>query len=100
MSATLNSMRLQPQEVKIIKEAILSLDSHARIFLFGSRVDTSRKGGDIDLLVLSQLLKDIDSIKILKRIYENMEEQKIDILIAAETKDPFVQIALKEGVEL
>ena len=93
-------MRLQPQEVTIIKEAILSLDPQARVFLYGSRVDPARKGGDIDLLILSKLLKDIDSIKILKSIYENMEEQKIDILITAETDDPFVQIALKGAIEL
>lgn len=93
-------MRLQPQEVTIIKEAVLSLDPQARVFLYGSRVDPARKGGDIDLLIFSKLLKDIDSIKILKRIYENMEEQKIDILITAETNDPFVQIALKGAIEL
>jgi len=93
-------MRLKPQEVTIIKEAVLRLDPHARIFLFGSRVDPNRKGGDIDLLILSKLLKDIDSIEILKQIYEKMEEQKIDILIASETKDPFVQIAFEEGIEL
>ena len=52
------------------------------------------------MLVLSQHLKDIDSIKIIKRIYESMEEQKIDILITSEIKDSFVQIALEEGIEL
>src|SRR5262245_57570848 len=66
--ATLTHMRLQHQEVEIIKEAILRLDPRARVFLFGSRVDPTRKGGDIDLLILSQCLKDIDSLKILKRI--------------------------------
>jgi hypothetical protein len=29
-----------------------------------------------------------------------MEEQKIDILIASDTKDPFVQIAIEKGIEL
>lgn len=93
-------MRIRSEEVEIIKEAVKRLDPHARIFLYGSRVDPKRKGGDIDLLILSQQLKSIDSLKILKRIYERMEEQKIDILIASETKDPFVQIALEQGIEL
>lgn len=93
-------MRLLPEEVKIIKEAVLRLDPSARIFLFGSRVDASRKGGDIDLLILSAQLKDIDTVKILKYIYEKMEEQKIDILIASQPEEPFVQLALKNGIEL
>lgn len=93
-------MRLHPQEVEIIKEAVLRLDPQARVFLFGSRADPARKGGDIDLLILSSSLKNMDTVKILKRIYEKMDEQKIDILIASETKDPFVQIALEKGVEL
>lgn len=42
-------MRLTKQEVQIIKSAILQVDPEARIFLFGSRVDDQKKGGDIDL---------------------------------------------------
>ncbi|MFZ2632135.1 MAG: nucleotidyltransferase domain-containing protein [Desulfosalsimonadaceae bacterium] len=45
-------MRLSDSEITIIKAAakkIFGLD--ARIFLFGSRVENSRKGGDIDLYV-------------------------------------------------
>lgn len=93
-------MRLKPKEVEIIKNAVQQLDPKAQVFLFGSRVDPLRKGGDIDLLVLSDALKQIDSIKILKFIYEQMEEQKIDLLITSDTHAPFVKIALETGIEL
>lgn len=93
-------IRLKTEEIQIIKEAVASLDPQARIFLFGSRTDPSKKGGDIDILILSHFLKEIDSLKILKRIFEQLEEQKIDILIASDTTEPFVQLAISGSVEL
>ncbi len=93
-------MRLNIQEVQTIKAAVARLDKEAKIFLFGSRIDPSKKGGDIDLLILSKYLEEIDSIAILKRIYEQMDEQKIDILIAKDDQEPFVQLALSKSIQL
>ncbi len=45
-------MRLTEAEISIIKRAIKGrFGSVRRIFLFGSRVDDEKRGGDIDLLV-------------------------------------------------
>lgn len=93
-------MRLSQNEIEIIKEAVVRLDPAAKVFLFGSRVDPNKKGGDIDLLVLSSVLKEIDSIKIIKRIYEMMEEQKIDLIITKDLTDPFIQLALSKSIQL
>lgn len=93
-------MRLTEDEVKIIKSAILQADPNARIFLFGSRIDDQKKGGDIDLLVFSTCLTFADKIKIKTTIYEKLEEQKIDIIIAKDELDPFVQLALEKAVSL
>ena len=76
------------------------MDPKAAIYLFGSRVDDSKKGGDIDLLVLSGLLGFSDKRRIKVRLYELMGEQKIDLIITDDTSKPFVQIALEEGVLL
>jgi predicted nucleotidyltransferase len=94
------AMRLKATEVEVIKEAVAALDPEARVYLFGSRTDPTKKGGDIDLLVISSQLRKVDSLKILQRIFEEMEEQKIDVVIAANDDDPFVKIALAQGVEL
>jgi predicted nucleotidyltransferase len=93
-------MRLEKQERDILRSAILAFDPQAEIFLFGSRTDLNKRGGDIDLLVLSQRLTSMDKAPILVKIFETIEEQKIDLLIAKDLSDPFVQIAYQTGIRL
>jgi predicted nucleotidyltransferase len=93
-------VRLSPTEIQAIKRAVLALDSQSQIYLFGSRVDVTKRGGDIDLLILSATLQYEDKLRIKKQLFEQLEEQKIDIVIAQDTSDPFVRIALQQGVKL
>jgi predicted nucleotidyltransferase len=44
-------MRLTNQEIKSIKESFHQVFDCGKIYLFGSRVDDSLKGGDIDLFI-------------------------------------------------
>lgn len=93
-------MRIDEKEKQAILSSIKELDPDAEIFLFGSRVDDTARGGDIDLLILSHLLTSSDKISILRRIFEMIEEQKIDLVIARDVSDPFVRLALKTGIKL
>ena len=93
-------MRLKPFEIQAIEKTVCSLDPNASIYLFGSRVDDSRKGGDIDLLIFSENLTYHDKIKIKKLLFQEIEDQKIDIIIAKNDADPFVRLALEQGVPL
>lgn len=86
--------------MRLTKSAILQADPNARIFLFGSRAYDYKKGGDIDLLIFSDILTFIDKGKIKTAIFEHLEEQKIDMTIAKDESDPFVKIALEEGIPL
>ena len=95
-----HKMRLTDEEIQTIEEAIYGLDQNAAIYLFGSRVDDSQKGGDIDLLIISRNLTFSDKIKIKKKIFERIDEQKIDLIIAKDNSDPFVRLALEQGVRL
>ncbi len=46
-------VRLTEKQIKDIKEAVKKvLGGRAKIFIFGSRADLSKKGVDIDILVL------------------------------------------------
>jgi len=94
------SVRLNKLEIDAIKQSVQTFDPHAKIYLFGSRADMNKKGGDIDLLILSQTLNYEDKLRIKVRLFDLIEEQKVDIVIAKDTVDPFVRIALKQGILL
>ena len=93
-------MRLSETEQQIIREAVFCVDPQAKIYLFGSRADDAKRGGDIDLLIFSPKISFKDKLDIKAKIFEHIEEQKIDLLIATDTQDPFVRIALENSVEL
>ena len=93
-------MRLTCDEQNAIRQVIHHFDPLARIWLFGSRVDDQARGGDIDLLILSEKLGYSDKIRIRLALYERIGEQKIDLVIVADDTDPFTRIALAEGIPL
>lgn len=93
-------MRLTEHEKTSIKSIILNFDPYARIYIFGSRADDSKKGGDIDILVFSDKITGSDRRAIKLKLYEAIGEQKIDLLIAIDATDPFTKIALETGVPL
>jgi len=74
-------MRLLEKEVNTLKTKLLELSSDAKLYLFGSRVDDSKYGGDIDLLIISKQLtkKDLRMIRI--DFFQQFGEQKLDILL-------------------
>ncbi len=91
-------MRLAEFEIRAIKEAVYLEDENADIYIFGSRVDDDAKGGDIDILVISQKLLQKDSRRIKYNLYDKLGEQKIDIVIAKDDSYPFVSMVLEKGV--
>lgn len=93
-------MRLSQKEKQIIVKAVLLFDPNAAIYLFGSRVNDRKRGGDIDLLVLSNKLNYNDKIRIKKYIFSHLDEQKIDIVISADEYDPFIKMIKEEGALL
>jgi predicted nucleotidyltransferase len=63
-------MRLKDFEEIAILSTVKCLDLNARIYLFGSRVDDTKKGGDIDLLIMSDRLTREDKRTIKIKLYE------------------------------
>jgi predicted nucleotidyltransferase len=94
------TMRLNDFEQFAIVSTVKSFDSEAAVYLFGSRVDDKKKGGDIDILILSGILTRDDKRNIKTKLYELLGEQKIDIVLAVDDSDPFVKLALGTGVKL
>ena len=93
-------MRLKAKERQVILQAIHSIDPNAKVYLFGSRVDDSGKGGDIDLLVFSPKISYGDKLVVKKNIFSILDEQKIDLIVTKDGGEPFVRMVLEQGVQL
>ncbi len=93
-------MRLSEHQVTTIKAEIQKVDSTAKIYLFGSRVDDNARGGDIDILVLSSHIDFSEKIQIQAQLFTKLDEQQIDLLIAENTEKTFVKLALLDGILL
>ncbi len=97
---TIRCMRLTDRERNTIVSAVHHYDAQAQVYLFGSRVDDAKRGGDIDLLVRSASIGPAERRRIRRTICDAIGEQKIDILIAADLDDPFTRVAQRSGVLL
>ncbi len=94
-------MRLSKEEVSLLKEKLRMLSSTAKLYLFGSRIDDTKKGGDIDLLVVSSDLKKKDLRKLRVEFFKEFGEQKMDIVLDNGNFDtPFVKLISKKAVLL
>lgn len=95
-------MRLKKSEINYIESTFLKVFGNGEIYLFGSRVDDSKRGGDIDLYIIpaskdNLSSKKIDFLVILKKA---IHEQKIDLVIDR-GKNRFIdRIAKTTGVLL
>ena len=95
-------MRLTESEILSIKEVFQNVFKHGEIFLFGSRVDDTKKGGDIDLFIIQKnkennLEKKINFLTLLK---QKIGDQKIDIIISKDKNRLIEKEALTKGISL
>ncbi len=97
-------MRIRKEYIANIKEiARNNFGKDVQIYLFGSRVDDSKKGGDIDLYIETKISEELfdKKIKMLSALYKTIGEQKIDLIINNFTRDKLIyKVAKQEGVLL
>jgi predicted nucleotidyltransferase len=95
-------MRIEQDKVEFLKQEIKKYLPAFKLYLFGSRADDKKKGGDIDLLILSNHLLERKNKRAIKiAFYNTFGEQKIDLVyFRPDSSDPFKELALMEGVEL
>ncbi|MEZ0343914.1 MAG: nucleotidyltransferase domain-containing protein [Caldimicrobium sp.] len=88
-------MRLREEERIALKKALK--DFKGEIYLFGSRINPKKKGGDIDILLIPE--EDISPLKleleVKRRFFEECEED-IDVVIYRKG-DPFCEEILKNA---
>lgn len=100
-------MRLSSSQIEAIKqETEHFFGAQAEVWLFGSRVDDTARGGDIDLYVRPGM-SDADQLvtarfAFLARLKQRIGDQKIDLVLQREGGDelPVYLLARKEGVRL
>lgn len=73
-------MRLDTIQKKALKNALQNLNNEDEVYLFGSRVDDNKRGGDIDLLIFSQQ-PDFELSRKITRDFFKVCEEKIDVLV-------------------
>ncbi len=95
-------MRLSAAETTAIREEVIRRDPTAEIHLFGSRTDDDARGGDIDLLVISDSLTFRDVVRLRGAILDRIGWQQMDLLVRRRDQigEPLVALALETGVLL
>jgi len=95
-------MRLSLFEIEtIVKLKHKFFGSLSKIYLFGSRTDDKKRGGDIDLYLETENRQDIFKKKqlFLRELKNTLGEQKIDLVLAQED-NRLIDTEAKEGIEL
>lgn len=97
-------MRLSEEQVRGIREELLKLDPEGAIYLFGSRTNDARRGGDVDLYFKTtrrlglneKLLAEVNLVEFLGL--------DVDLLVRGPDEgiedDPIQDIALSTGIRL
>ena len=97
-------MRLKDSEIAIIKtEGRKHFGQGAKFFIFGSRADDNKRGGDIDIYIETDVKRDVlkKKIKFLVNVKKEIGEQKIDVVINNNTSEKTIfKIARSEGIEI
>ena len=85
-------MRLTKKEADVIRRQVILFDPDAKIYLYGSRVNDSAIGVDIDILVISDKIGFGEKTKIRVSIFNEIEEQKLDLVVKKNFNDTFVKV--------
>jgi len=95
-------MRITENQKNVIIDAVKNSDPNAKVWLFGSRVDDSKKGGDIDIAIFSEIINKnvMQEIQIRRFICDRIGEQKIDIVTTNSGKEAIFRLAVQEGIQL
>jgi predicted nucleotidyltransferase len=94
-------MRVSKSILDFFSRRLKAIAPEVRLFLFGSRNDDAQKGGDIDILVLTEKKIPQASLRTIRlQFYRLFGEQKIDLVnFSFADESPFKQLAMMEGTE-
>ena len=90
-------MRLSVAENKAVCHLLKSADPNGRIYLFGSRTDDTKRGGDIDLFFETSTILDLKQTLTLEYLLSATCDTKVDLLVKNPGQEelPIFRIARK-----
>ncbi|MEA1955367.1 MAG: nucleotidyltransferase domain-containing protein [Campylobacterota bacterium] len=93
-------MRLSTKEISIIQNRVKTIFGDSLIYLFGSRVDDNKQGGDIDLYIIPKVSDNLFKKKIkIKTVLEDILFKPVDIVVAINA-DRLIEKEAIMGVKL
>jgi len=93
-------VRLTSKEIEIIKNKSLKIFGDCEVYIFGSRIDESKKGGDIDIYIIPQNRENLFSKKAkLKFVLEELLYKPVDVVISKD-KNRFIEKEALKGVKI
>ncbi len=95
-------MRISSHQKLTILHAVHEQDPQAKVILFGSRTKDDQRGGDIDLLVISDQLDFRKQWKIRRDILDEIGWQKLDLLVCPTDQlgSGIARLAIESGISL
>ena len=95
-------MRITKKQLYAIKTNFKSFFHDGDIYLFGSRADDTKKGGDIDLYISATNRETLvhKKIQFLAKLKREIGEQKIDVVLDYGQNRLIDMIAKRDGVLL
>jgi predicted nucleotidyltransferase len=100
-------MRLSAEQIQAIKqETERFFGAQAQVWLFGSRVDDNRRGGDVDLYVRPEVADPVRLAEarfaFLARLKRRIGDRKIDLVLQRPDGEelPIHILARQQGVQL
>ena len=97
-------MRLEKKYIDLFVDTARQIfGSSAKLYLFGSRVDDNKRGGDIDLYLETDIKEDLlnKKIKFLVAVKKVTGDRKIDLVINNGTNHQYIyEVAKEEGILL
>ena len=96
-------MRLTKNAASSIRHIVSQTCGDTEVWLFGSRVDDHKKGGDIDLYIESETeIQMMEQLRLMSKLQRALGFRKIDLIIRTPNSPerPIFQTAKKTGIRL
>ena len=96
-------MRLTKDATNSIRHIVNQTCEDAKVWLFGSRVDDCRKGGDIDLYIEAGTeIEMMERLRLMSKLQRALGFRKIDLIIHTPNSPerPIFRTAKKTGIRL